>query len=76
MSARSDYNAIWKAHNQHGRKVPHPLGGMTVREWVKDARRGWPRVPVPKDPYEAALKVAEAYGGPDNYWLESYERMV
>lgn len=64
MSARSDTNAIYRAHAvrpYNGRMAPHPLGGQTVAEWVREARAGWPRVPVPADPYKAACKLLQAH---------------
>jgi hypothetical protein len=37
---------------------PHPLEGKSVREWVAEARAGWPKAPpAPKDPIAAAQKV-------------------
>lgn len=52
---------------------PHPLGGMSVREFVETARKGWPKVPhpSPKMQAERAAKIAKDYGGPDNAFLES-----
>lgn len=61
MSARSDYNAVYRRHTPGGSTTPHPLGGQTVADWVAEARAGWPRVPVPKDPAKAAQKLAEKY---------------
>lgn len=71
MSARSDTNAIYRRHNPSSYAGPHPLGGQTVREWVKEARAGWPKVPVPKDPAKAALKVAAKYA-PDPWTVVEY----
>lgn len=39
---------------------PHPLGGKSVREWVAEARRGWPR-PIPYNPSPTALKRLSEY---------------
>ena len=39
----------------------HPLDGRTVAEWVREARAGWPKVPVPGDPAKAAQKLADKY---------------
>lgn len=56
--------AIWKAHTPGSSYLgAHPLGGLTVAEWVKEARAGWPRVPVPKDPIKAAQRLVEKYDG-------------
>lgn len=40
---------------------PHPLDGLSVREWVAEARAGWPKAPkapTPKQAYERALRIA------------------
>ncbi|GGR51890.1 hypothetical protein [Streptomyces roseolus] len=49
---------------------PHPLDGRSVAEWVREARQGWPRVPVPSDPIAAARKVFERHAGEDGMELE------
>ena len=53
---------IYHAHNPYAtQKDRHPLDGKTVSEWVQEARAGWPKVPVPRDPFKAAQKVTAAY---------------
>lgn len=40
---------------------PHPLDGLSVREWVTEARAGWPKAPkapTPKQARERALRLA------------------
>lgn len=79
MTPREEYNKIFKKSQGHGWRGDqfggaHALGGLTVRAWVEVARKGWPKVPVPKDPHAAALKVAAAYGkNGGNAFLDSYE---
>lgn len=53
----------------------HPLDGKSVAEWVAEARKGWPRVPVPGDPLKAALKVAQAHAGSDKLSLAGFEEV-
>ena len=60
-------------HGGNREQRAHPLDGKSVAEWVAEARQGWPRVPVPKDPLKAAQKVADKYNGPDNLFLAKYE---
>lgn len=64
MTARSDTIEIYKRHAvkpYYGPMPPHQLEGKSVAEWVREARAGWPKVPTPKDPLKAALKLAEKY---------------
>ncbi|MFF8831363.1 hypothetical protein [Streptomyces sp. NPDC015131] len=44
---------------------PHPLEGRSVAQWVAEARKGWPKVPVPSDPYVAARKVLDKHADDD-----------
>ncbi|PRH79384.1 hypothetical protein C6N75_09885 [Streptomyces solincola] len=44
---------------------PHPLEGRSVAQWVAEARAGWPKVPVPSDPYVAARKVLDKHAEDD-----------
>jgi len=37
------------------------LDGQSVAEFVAEARAGWPKVPVPKDPVAAAMKVRDKH---------------
>ncbi|MFD8117073.1 hypothetical protein [Streptomyces microflavus] len=41
----------------------HILDGRSVAEFVAEARKGWPKVPVPGDPVAAARKVVAKYEG-------------
>lgn len=59
-AVRDIYQRNWYASN-HGPREKHPLDGLSVREWVAEAREGWPKVPVPADPYKAAQRVREAW---------------
>lgn len=51
-----------RARHWRSSRDPHPLEGKSVREWVAEARAGWPKVPVPKDPAKAAERLAKTYG--------------
>jgi hypothetical protein len=53
----------------------HPLDGMSTAEFVRVARAGWPRVPVPADPLKAARKVAEKHAGTDVLSIMKYEEV-
>ncbi|MEU6056967.1 hypothetical protein [Streptomyces sp. NPDC047097] len=43
----------------------HPLEGRSVSRWVAEARKGWPKVPIPSDPDDAARKVLERHAEDD-----------
>ena len=51
-----------------GLSGPHPLDGKSVAQWVAEARAGWPRVPVPKDPHKAALRVLSQHQDVEVKW--------
>lgn len=61
MSDLSDRRKIHARHRMES--APHILDGYTVAQFVRTARAGWPKVPVPADPIKAQRKVVEAWGG-------------
>lgn len=63
MSHATDARKVFKKFSPDSKGFTHPLDGKSVADWVAEARKGWPKVPAaPKDPAEAARKIAAKYG--------------